>query len=70
MTVITKNLGDKKSDNLKDPLVENIVVEPADEVIIIYNIIDNIAHYFTCSNYVNSIRCNIRLYSVHDSILN
>ncbi|KAK7604148.1 hypothetical protein V9T40_004421 [Parthenolecanium corni] len=31
MTVITKNLGDKKSDNLKDPLVENIVVEPADE---------------------------------------
>ncbi len=32
MTVITKNIGDKKSDNLKEPLVENIVVEPLDEV--------------------------------------
>ena len=32
MTVITKSLGEKKSDNLEEPLVENIVVEHADEV--------------------------------------
>lgn len=32
MTVITKGLGDKKADNLEEPLVDNIVVEPSDEV--------------------------------------
>lgn len=31
MTVITKALGEKKSDNLEEPLVDNIVVEPNDE---------------------------------------
>jgi len=31
MTVITKALGEKKSDNLEEPLVDNIVVEPSDE---------------------------------------
>lgn len=31
MTVITKSLGEKKSDNLQEPLVENIVVEHADD---------------------------------------
>lgn len=32
MTVITKGLGDKKADNLQEPLVDNIVIEPSDEV--------------------------------------
>nr|ABM55538.1 conserved hypothetical protein [Maconellicoccus hirsutus] len=31
MTVITKALGEKKADNLEEPLVDNIVVEPSDE---------------------------------------
>lgn len=32
MTVISKNISDKKSDNLKEPLVENIVVDDSNEV--------------------------------------
>lgn len=30
--MITKSLGEKKSDNLQEPLVENIVVEHPDQV--------------------------------------
>lgn len=39
MTVITKSLSDKKSDNLEQPLVENIVVEHPKEVSYILRII-------------------------------
>lgn len=36
MTVITKSLTEKKSDNLEEPLVENIVIEHDDVSIKIY----------------------------------